>query len=359
VVNRTGTPVRLDLYSIDAAYYTPLEAAYVSHFSLGKRLLSFGLLGWVFLPLIPLVPFKLFGARAANRRMNAFFNEHGFHGGPVRSGDERSGFVFATLDEGVKSVELELVASDRVHEFRFSIDVPGLALAPVDEGATDPAAGSPEALDETALRSWIESQPRSTTNPRGGVEGDPLNLVVVGDRERVLRCFGARWDEAETITFATSWKTFKAFALDSSYRYSPVSPLYWEGRHQDLALQKARAIINERVHLRLWQTRFTFEGQRVWIGQISRDIGVRFTPKTWNLTTHKIDPDVDEARDYVLDDLMSAGRVSRFGYAAGVEAATASAPRHNLTGDPYFTDGLRAVLVLSDKKARASFFSWA
>ena len=34
-----------------------------------------------------------------------------------------------------------------------------------------------------------------------------------------------------------------------------------------------------------------FEGKRVWIGQISRDIGVRFTTKT--ITTHKIDADVD------------------------------------------------------------------
>ena len=28
---------------------------------------------------------------------------------------------------------------------------------------------------------------------------------------------------------------------------------------------------------------------------MSRDIGVRFTWRTWNLTTHRIDPDVDEA----------------------------------------------------------------
>ena len=32
----------------------------------------------------------------------------------------------------------------------------------------------------------------------------------------------------------------------------------------------------------------------VWIGQISRDIGVRFTFKTWPPVTHKIDPDFDE-----------------------------------------------------------------
>jgi hypothetical protein len=68
---------------------------------------------------------------------------------------------------------------------------------------------------------------------------------------------------------------------------------------------------------------------------------VRFTLKTWNLTTHKIDPDVDEARDYLLDDLMETGRVSLVAYLAGVQPAERTAPRRNLTGDFYFTNGLR------------------
>ena len=46
---------------------------------------------------------------------------------------------------------------------------------------------------------------------------------------------------------------------------------------------------------------------------------------------------VDEARDDVLNDLMAAGRVLRVGYVTGVPAASASDPRHNLTGDPDFT----------------------
>jgi hypothetical protein len=109
----------------------------------------------------------------------------------------------------------------------------------------------------------------------------------------------------------------------------------------------------------LWATGVCFDGQPVWIGQVSRDIGVRFTPKTWNLTTHQIDPNVDEARDYVLDDVMVAGRVARLGYVSGVEAAPATAPRRNLTGDPYFTDGLRAVAVLSRTRTEPSFLSWS
>jgi hypothetical protein len=108
----------------------------------------------------------------------------------------------------------------------------------------------------------------------------------------------------------------------------------------------------------LWVTPLRFEGKPVWIGQVSRDIGVRFTYKTWNLTTHKIDPDVDDARDYVLDDLLESEHVALVGYVPGAGAAERTAPRHNLTGDPYFTDGQRAVAVFSAEPTKPRFLNW-
>ena len=88
-----------------------------------------------------------------------------------------------------------------------------------------------------------------------------------------------------------------------------------------------------------------YEGKPVWIGQISRDIGVRFTTKT--ITTHKIDADVDETREFLIEDLVYSQGLSRIGYVRGVGAAPYDEPRGNLTGDPYFTDGLRAVMWVS------------
>ena len=119
-----------------------------------------------------------------------------------------------------------------------------------------------------------------------------------------------------------------------------MSPLYVSGRSQDFALAEGRVRRSTRDFTSpVADSRF--QGKPVWIGQVSRDVGVRFTLKTWNLTTHKIDPDVDDARDYVLNDLIESGRVARLGYAPGVGVAERTAPRRNLTGDPYFTDGLR------------------
>ena len=112
-----------------------------------------------------------------------------------------------------------------------------------------------------------------------------------------------------------------------------MSNLYLFGRSQDLALQKARDNIHQRNHLRLWLSPMLYHGRQVWVGQISRDIGSRLTIHTPTLTTHKIDPDVDEARDALMEDMAYSQSLAKMGLVEGVGAAARSAPRENLT-DP-------------------------
>jgi hypothetical protein len=360
IASGAAQPIRLRLSRLDPNYYPPLEAAYVNHFHIGERLLGFGLMAWLFLPFLLILPFKVLSARAANRRIDEFFQEHGLPSSVVLPGRELAGFAFTTHDAGTKQVTVTLAGSEGARDFVFSIAVPGLR---VDHGqkALAELLNSEQAVecDEAQLRQRLAALPRCTSNRRGTAEGDPLNLVVVGEFRTILDGFGARWDETETISVGSCWRMLKAFLLGTRYRYSPVSALYVDGRGQDFALQKARQTINERLHLRLWLTPLRYQGKPVWIGQVSRDIGVRFTLKTWNLTTHKIDSNVDEARDYVLDDLMEAGRVSQVAYVAGVQPCEPTAPRRNLTGDPYVTNGLRAVAIFSATRTEPKFLNWA
>ena len=51
----------------------------------------------------------------------------------------------------------------------------------------------------------------------------------------------------------------------------------------------------------------------------------------------------------LLEDLVYSQQLAKTGYVKGVGAAMRSKPRHNLTGDPYFTDGYRAVLVFDNR----------
>jgi hypothetical protein len=142
----------------------------------------------------------------------------------------------------------------------------------------------------------------------------------------------------------------QAFLFRSEYLTAPVSPLQVFGRLQDVALQKARNTVSLRNHLRLWLAPFTVDGQQVWVGQISRDIGIKLTTQVWYLTTHRISPLVDQDRFYLLQDLIVSGTVSRFGFVQGVGASSLPKPRMNLGGDTYLTDGLRLVLFLGTQR---------
>jgi hypothetical protein len=85
----------------------------------------------------------------------------------------------------------------------------------------------------------------------------------------------------------------------------------------------------------------------VLVGQISRDIGIRLSSKTF--VTHKIDPAVDEARDYLALDMFVSEHVAAFGFVQGVGEASFNEPRYNYTNDPYYTDGRRLVLIIADE----------
>jgi hypothetical protein len=349
VVNRRADPCRLQFVALDPNYFSPLEAAAANHYSGGRRLLQYGALAWLFfLPVLLLLPIKLISVLRANRKMDAVFHDAAFRMKPIPPGGEQAGFVFTNLSLGSKIVHVRLLHSSGHDDFEFTLPVPGLDADYLRrEFETLHPAGETRDVDRNGLQEYLVEAPATTTNSHGLRLGDPVNLVVVGEFATVLGAFGARWDETEAISVASCWKTAKAFLIGSEYRYSPVSSLYVFGRSQDVALQRIRKSINERIHLRLWLTPVTFQGAPVWIGQVSRDIGVRFTWKTWNLTTHRIDPDVDEARDYVVEDLMSIDRLAWAGYVSGGPVCDRSRPGRNLTGDPYYSDGKRAVVCVS------------
>jgi hypothetical protein len=331
IENKDDDPLWFLPLGLDPTYFTPFESAYLGRFAIRT---------------------------AYHDEMDRYFYQRGM-GNYIAPGDTISGFVYSNLDEGTKTFNVDIIGEDQVlRNFTFFIPVPGIK---VDHQEIDweNLYTEDEIIDhdEAGLRSALENLPCCTTNKKGTGQGDPLNLVVIGDLEDVYYAFiRAGWDETETIYRASLFKTIRSFLFGGRYRYSPISALYVFGRPQDVALQRARTSIHERNHLRLWLAPMRFEGKLVWIGQISRDIGVRFTWKT--ITTHKIDPDVDETRSFLIQDLWYSQGLKSFGYVKGVGAAPYSEPRGNLTGDPYFTDGYRAVLWVAGKPQAFSDVEW-
>jgi LssY C-terminus len=274
-----------------------------------------------------------------------------------------AGFVFTHREGGLKLFSVGFETGNEELLFRFALPVPGgsYAIEKVDFSNIYPL-GSVEDIDLATLRERLAKLPCCTTNKSGSENGDPLNIVVVGQGLDALFSFiGRGWRLDEPFDLHSVYRTIQAFLFRSEYLNAPVSPLHVFGRQQDVALQKARNTVSLRNHLRLWLAPFTVGGQQVWVGQISRDIGIKLTTQVWYLTTHRISPAVDQDRFYLLQDLIMSGAVSRFGFVEGVGASSMPDPRFNLGGDPYLTDGLRLVVFLGTPRRafdQIEFLDW-
>ena len=282
---------------------------------------------------------------------------------PVLPGTTVSGFILTNLHEGVKMVEVDLVASGHLKTFSFLSEIPGFRA---DYGGKEHLEDTPDDVinytDDAAFRAALEALPCCVTNKKGTRNGDPLNLVLIGGRDDAFPALVRRgWSPTEATYTGSVMKMINSVLSGERYPYSPISPLYLYGRPQDLALQKARDNVHQRNHLRLWLSPMRYHGQLVWVGQISRDIGTRLTIHSPYLTTHKIDPNVDQALLALLEDLIYSQHLSKIALVKGVGAAPRDAPRQNLTTDPYYTAGYRGVLFFDEHStslADIEFLPW-
>ena len=293
------------------------------------------------------------------------FRALAFHN-PVLPGHTVSGYVLTNLSEGAKLVQLDLVASEKARTFSFLMVVPGFYadyhVSAVFRREIYPPERIVNYTDDDAFRAALEALPCCATNKDGSKNGDPLNLVIVGGLDDAFPALVRRgWSPTEQKWSGAIMKTITSALSGDRYVNAPVSDLYLFGRPQDLALQKARDTIHQRNHLRLWLSPMRYHDKPVWMGQISRDIGVRLTFHSPTFTTHKIDPDVDEARTALTEDMAYSQNLQKIGFVKGVGAAPQSAPGENLTTDPYFTDGYRQVLIFDRQPTALSaieFLPW-
>ncbi|HEY2485522.1 MAG TPA: LssY C-terminal domain-containing protein [Candidatus Binataceae bacterium] len=323
VHNQTDHQIGLLYRNMDPEYFPPYEVAYLNHRPLQSE---------------------------RNRNLDELFDRSRFPAF-VAPGDTATGFVFTSRTEGAKFVNVEFWHDLGLTRDGFYMKLPsGKFDFEEADFANTYAPGEVKALDLAQLHQQLEELPCCTSDSSGGKNGDPVNFVMIGDEDAVMGALaGQGWDPTHVIAGHSVGLTVKSFLFGSEYRYSPVSRLYYFSRGQDLALQKIRGTIHQRNHLRLWRAPLSFQGKDLWVGQISRDIGVRFTWATPTLTTHKIDPDVDDAREYLVQDMFASGYLQSLAYVRGVGAAARETPRENLTGDPYFTDGLRAVMFIANR----------
>ena len=201
--------------------------------------------------------------------------------------------------------------------------------------------------------SLFEKIPRRIGDKDGNA-GDTVNFLILGDEDQMKKVFTtAGWVKVDSDVKETVLAGFIASMSKESYLTMPMSQLYLFGRPQDYGWAHAEPItvVASRNHLRIWKAPFTVNGQMLWVGAATHDIGFEKDRRN-NGLTHKIDPDVDLERDYVQKTLSSTGLVAQVTHFLPkqpmLEARTA-------TGGSFHSNGQVLVMKLSDaaKSTRA------
>lgn len=184
------------------------------------------------------------------------------------------------------------------------------------------------------------------TRTSDGIPGDPLNVGLVGSKEEAIRALAAAgWYPADPVTLKTSIEIAGSVVFDRPYRDAPVSPLFYDGRKQDLAFEKPVGnSADQRHHVRFWETlRRGDDGRPVLLGSATFDRGAGISHYTGQIT-HHIGPDIDAERDFLIGDLTRAKMLTQIFHVTGIGPTLLG---RNGGGDPYFTDGEVSVGVLS------------
>jgi hypothetical protein len=153
--------------------------------------------------------------------------------------------------------------------------------------------------------------PRRITDKTGN-PGDMVNFLIIGSQAAMEKVFfTAGWVKVDLDVKDTVLNGLIASMSKESYLTMPMSPLYLFGRTQDYGWAHAEPIqvVASRNHLRIWKAPFAVNGESVWVGAATHDIGFARDQRN-NGLTHKIDADVDLEKNYVEKTLCGTGLVS-------------------------------------------------
>lgn len=245
-------------------------------------------------------------------------------------GETRSGWVFTHVSPGTKGFNVDLFSSRGLDtSFTFFLDVPGFIP---DHAAVDfqalYAPGEIRNLDLAGFRAALADVGCCTTNRGGSQSGLPLNVILVGEGEDVL----------QSLLRAGFYERTRAVLPAVIEREQ-----YWQGRPPDAVFRIKRSGAGDRNELRVWLAPMRVEGKPVWIGQITRYIG-RVTEIGRALLDPRLDPDLDDARFFILQIMWYSQSLERLAWQDTGEAVGIASGRTGFKGVAYFTDGFRIVI---------------
>jgi hypothetical protein len=218
------------------------------------------------------------------------------------------------------------------------------SASPAASAAAAPALTLSTATLDSGLRRDIDGLPRRV-NDQFNNQGDMVNFVLVGSQQQVQSALeAANWHVADTDNKEAVLKAVLETYQKKDYLAMPMSQLYLFGRKQDFGYELAAAysVVASRHHFRIWKAPNAWNGQTLWAGAGTHDIGFEKDQRNGSVT-HKIDPAVDGERDNIGSTLQQAGKVKSLSYYLPPDPVQGA---KNATGGGYHSDGRILVIVL-------------
>ena len=182
-------------------------------------------------------------------------------------------------------------------------------------------------------------------NDAQGNQGDRVNFILIGSRDKVQTAFSAAgWVVVDRTKRDAVMRGILASVSREAYVTLPMSELELFGRPQDFGYAQADPIrvIASRHHFRLWKAPFTVNGEIVWAGAGTHDIGFDKDQRNGGVT-HKIDPETDKERDYIGQSLQQTGLVAKEDY---MTPSNAIKDARTATGGGFSSDGRTLIVYL-------------
>lgn len=197
---------------------------------------------------------------------------------------------------------------------------------------------------DSQLRGHINSLPRRV-NDQFQNQGDMVNFIVIGNLPKVQEALtAAEWHVADRDVKESVLKAALETYQKKAYLAMPMSELYLFGRVQDFGYEQAEpyAVVASRHHFRIWKAPFQYNGQDVWVGAGTHDIGFEKDQRNGKVT-HKIDPAVDGERDNIGATLQKTDKIKSLTYYLPPNPVQDA---RNATGGGYHSDGRILVVQL-------------
>jgi hypothetical protein len=187
----------------------------------------------------------------------------------------------------------------------------------------------------------VNSEPFRTATQKDQSPSDITSLMFLASRQQIEDAFQkAGWSPAAKLNDQSKLETFRAMAEMRGYQEAPVSVLLLDGRAPDLVFEKLNDTFAARHHVRIWQRPGGFSGKGIWVCSATHDTGISFSDVNRTFI-HKIDPQIDQERAKVVNDLVFTGLVRGLSL---VERGGLPPDLFNATGDALKTDGSMAVV---------------